>query len=73
MSDKESLVRLTRAFFSKHWGSGEAVPAWDFSWNWCGPVPNYLLGGVYALLKGDTVLYIGVGTSRGAGIYLEVV
>ena len=71
MSDKEGLVSLTRSFFSKHWGSEAPLPQWDFSWEWRGPVPNYLVGGVYALLKGDEVLYVGLGNSRGGGIYQD--
>ena len=71
MPDSESLVRLTQEFFSKHWGIEDSSPQWDFSWDWCGPVPNYLVGGVYALLKGNEVLYVGLGNSRGGGIYQD--
>lgn len=33
--------------------------------------PEYALGGLYALLAGNTVIYIGLGNSRGGGIYQE--
>lgn len=68
---KTNLVKCTQEFFSMHWNITEAIPEWDFSWNYMGPVPNYLLGGVYALLKGDEVIYIGLGISRGSGIYKD--
>ena len=71
MSDKSMLIEATEDFFAKHWAVKEEIPQWDFSWEWKGPVPNYLLGGVYALLKGDDVLYVGLGNSRGGGIYKD--
>lgn len=52
-----------------HWCLDEDIPKWDFSWNFIGPVPNYLLGGVYALLKDDDVIYIGLGISKGNSYY----
>lgn len=66
---KGELITQTEEFFSMHWGIEENSPSWDFSWGLTGPVPNYLLGGVYALLKGEKVIYIGLGASRGGGIY----
>lgn len=66
---KTDLVTSTDEFFSLHWNLEEAAPTWDFSWEFIGPVPNYLLGGVYALLKNNEVVYIGLGTSKGGGIY----
>jgi hypothetical protein len=71
MPSKDELVCHTHEFFNKHWGFNNTFPEWDFSWNWCGPVPNYLVGGVYALLKNNEILYIGLGNSRGGGIYQD--
>jgi hypothetical protein len=68
---KNNLTELTNLFFSMHWNIEEEKPSWDFTWNFIGPVPNYLLGGVYALLRGEEVIYIGLGASRGSGIYKD--
>lgn len=68
---KPDLVRASKDFFDKHWGVHGDVPQWDFSWRWNGAVPNYLLGGLYALLSGDRLIYIGLGASRGGGLYQE--
>jgi hypothetical protein len=71
MSYQDELIALTQSFFAKHWGVEAEEPEWDFSWEWRGPVPNYLVGGVYALFKGGEVLYVGLGNSRGGGIYQD--
>ena len=71
MSHKSQLIALSKSFFEKHWGIPEDHPEWDFSWEWIGPVPYHKFGGLYALLNDETVLYIGLGNSRGAGIYQE--
>lgn len=68
---KNDLTRLTDLFFSMHWNIEEEKPSWDFSWSFIGPVPNYLLGGVYALLRNEEIIYIGLGASRGGGIYKD--
>lgn len=68
---KENLVASTVQFFERHWGIESAWPTWDFSWKWRGPVPNYRLGGVYALFVGNDLLYVGLGASRGAGNYQD--
>lgn len=71
MSDREKLEELAAEFFRRHWCLEQetSVPTWDFSWGWLGAVPNYLLGGVYALLRKNELLYVGLGASRGGGIY----
>ena len=69
MCNKKTLEKYTTTFFDMHWRFDIEKPNWDFSWNWCGAVPNYLLGGVYALFRDDELLYIGLGNSRGRGIY----
>ncbi|MFX7427471.1 hypothetical protein ABTJ07_19030, partial [Acinetobacter baumannii] len=65
-------VRIaTGDFFELHWGLDFGFPEWDFSWNFVGPVPNYLLGGLYALFSDEKLLYVGLGASRGGGIYQD--
>lgn len=71
MPTKLDLVISTEQFFKRHWGMELMHPQWDFAWDWSGPVPNYLLGGAYSLFSGDKLLYIGLGASRGGGIYQD--
>lgn len=71
MTSRKEVEQCTEDFFRLHWGLGFPPPPWDFSWNWHGAVPNYRLAGVYALLRGDELLYIGLGASRGGGIYQD--
>ncbi|MBP2667671.1 MAG: hypothetical protein H6Q76_2651 [Firmicutes bacterium] len=71
MNDHEKLVANTAQFFTLHWGVCSDIPQWDFSWQWCNAVPNYQLGGVYALFSGDTLQYVGLGSSVGGGIYKD--
>lgn len=61
----------TEIFFKLHWGLPLDIPRWDYSWKFSGPVPNYLLGGLYALFAGESLLYLGLGASRGGGIYKD--
>lgn len=65
------LITKSSEFFTRHWGSETQSPEWDFSWAWSGAVPNYKLGGLYALFRGDELKYIGLGNSRGGGIYQQ--
>lgn len=65
------LVSETEKFFSLHWRVAEKIPEWDFSWDWCGSVPNYTLGGLYAIFSDQTLVYVGLGASRGGGIYRD--
>jgi len=69
--DIESLEHATRAFFDRHWGCADAAPCWSHGWRLCGPVPNYLLGGVYAIFRDHHLLYVGLGASLGGGIYKD--
>ena len=71
MPGKPELVSKTQTFFNRHWYGGDEPPSWSFEWAWTGPVPNYRLGGLYALLKDDELIYVGLGNSRGGGIYKE--
>ncbi len=71
MDDKELLSAQTLDFLSLHWGLNDTPPQWDYSWTWCNSVPNYQLGGLYALFSGNKLLYIGLGASKGGGIYKD--
>lgn len=71
MTDQKQLSEHTQGFFDLHWGLNEPPPQWNYSWRWCGAVPNYQLGGLYALFSGDRLLYIGLGASKGGGIYKD--
>jgi len=71
MNDKQGLIQHTNDFFNLHWGFDSKAPCWDFSWNWCGAVTNYHLGGLYALFNGENLIYIGLGSSRGGGLYQD--
>jgi len=68
----ERLREKTRSFLDKHWSTqalGAPLPLWDGLWRFEGTVPNHDKPGCYALLAGESVLYIGVGARRGAGRY----
>jgi hypothetical protein len=69
VTTKDELVQATDKFFELHWPAGVPRPSWDFSWNWKGAVSNYQLGGVYALFNSEALVYVGLGASRGGGIY----
>ena len=63
----------TKAFFSLHWnndqlGDIELPKSW-LSYGFVGAVPFGNCQGCYALIKDDEVIYIGLGASRGEGIY----
>lgn len=68
MCSREHLEKETGDFFDLHWGE-EAIPAWNFSWNWCGLIPNHDLDGVYALFSGGELVYVGLGAGRGHGTH----
>ena len=70
----ERLQQLTREFFARHWAMGEIPgnpPDWSAPWHFRGPLPSADRQGVYALLRGDEVVYIGSGAGREAGADLE--
>lgn len=71
MPSRVHLDAETDKFFTLHWGLPLDTPHWDYSWTFCGPVPNYLLGGLYALFAGESLVYVGLGASRGGGIYQD--
>lgn len=67
----KDLELLTQEFFLLHWNStllGD-FPKWSEVFSNFVMMPNYLKGGVYVFVKGDEITYIGVGASKGGGIY----
>jgi hypothetical protein len=73
MSDFSSLAEATHTFFGRHW-SVEACPSQLPEWkSWSeflyGSVPNYDMGGCYALFANSELLYVGLGASKGGGPY----
>lgn len=64
MAARENLEEETRIFFDLHGGKMETL-TWNFSWDGRGAIPNHEFDGVYALLRGETLLYIGVGAGHG--------
>lgn len=71
-SGLDGLEAATRAFFALHWSTDRLGPAptWD---RWAtflqGSVPNHEQGGCYALFSEAGLSYIGLGASRGGGLY----
>lgn len=65
------LMEFTRDFFVKHWNAAELYdpPNWSEPYEFKGPLPNHDKQGVYAFIKEDEVIYVGVGTSKGSGRY----
>lgn len=79
MSDLNPITQFqleaeTKKFFGMHWNTdliGTPSPSWQV-WNeFKGSAPNYQLGGCYALFAGDALEYIGLGSSRGGGLYCD--
>lgn len=73
MPYRKELEEYTAEFFQKHWVSDAGKPpSWKIGWPWHGSVPYHDKGGVYALFsESGEVLYIGLGTSKGGGLYNE--
>ena len=59
----------TDQFFDLHWPHDEERPSWSDAWSFAGEIPNQRLQGCYAILLGESVVYIGVGAGKGSGIY----
>ena len=74
-STVELLKKETNEFFMRHWDEniiGSKPPLWhEISVPFDGSVPNYDKAGCYALVDGDSVIYIGIGVSEGFGPYME--
>lgn len=68
------LELATERFFSMHWNTsatGAEPPEWSGWHEFKGSAPNYQLGGCYTLFSGDSLEYIGLGASRGGGLYVD--
>ena len=69
----ENLLVWTHHFFERHWNLpliGIKPPKWSEPTPVKEPFPpNGNKQGVYAFVKGNIVTYIGVGTSKGSGLY----
>lgn len=70
----QKLARATEEFFARHWAKeilGQH-PTWQ---RWesflSGSVPNYQHPGCYAIFFDGGLRYVGLGASRGGGIYKE--
>jgi len=69
----EQLLAATQTFFSLHWPqSAGNAPIWQ-KWEPFleGSVPFYKQAGCYALYRGEMLDYVGLGMSRGGGLYPE--
>ncbi len=71
MTTKRDLETVTNQFFELHWPKDLVWPKWNFDWKWIGAIPNYELAGVYALFADERLSYLGLGASRGGGIYVD--
>lgn len=69
-----SLEATTQIFFKNHWSTDSlgTAPEWE-AWGTFlyGSVPKYNEGGCYALFIKDELVYIGLGASKGGGLYLK--
>lgn len=74
MISYRQLVEATNQFFDRHWVDELAGsrPTW-MQWQpfLFGSVPNHQYAGCYAVFFGSELRYIGLGASRGGGIYVE--
>lgn len=69
----KDLKSLTQEFFLNHWNSellGD-YPQWSDVFSDFVRMPNYLKAGVYAFVKDEEIIYVGVGASKGGGIYQD--
>ena len=66
------LEAATARFFEMHWNEAVVLqrpPSW-LGWHaFQGSVPNFQHAGCYALFVGKTLVYVGVGASKGGGLY----
>lgn len=64
------LINQTTIFFEYYWSAlNGQPPIWSEKWDFDSEIPNNEKQGCYALLRDDFVIYIGVGISKGSGIY----
>jgi hypothetical protein len=71
----DQLTEATDSFFQRHWvpsALGPTPPSWE-RWETflSGSVPNHDKAGCYALFAGHELIYVGLGASKGGGIYVE--
>lgn len=67
------LDQLTNAFFQRHWQTSFGpTPMWNEPWSTTGqgPIPCHDMQGCYSLYQGEQLVYVGLGASRGAGLYV---
>ncbi len=69
MVSLQDLHTRTTDFLVLHWPKGEPQPEWSAPWTFVGTIPNQELQGVYALVHGDDVVYVGVGAGKNPGQY----
>ncbi len=70
----EKLEAKTKLFFDLHWPKESNLdsPKWSKPWNYDSSIPNVAFPGCYAFIDSkDHVVYIGVGASKGKGIYAD--
>ena len=70
--DFNVLASESNTFFKLHWPHPQwgAKPEWRERWEFRGTMFGGERQGVYALMNAnDGVLYVGVGSSLGAGLY----
>lgn len=69
------VEKATKEFLLLHWNNEQLsnvdLPSTWASYNFKGPVPFGECQGCYVLVKNENVIYIGLGASRGGGIYKE--
>lgn len=74
MTTIDDVVNYSNVFFEKHWDKSSPLqaPEWKCNWQWVGSVPYHDMAGVYALFEAaGNLVYVGLGASRGGGIYNE--
>ena len=72
-STLDDLVGATDKFMELHWSEVHgSPPRWD-RWETFlqGAVPNYLHAGCYAIFVGSELIYLGLGASKGGGLYKD--
>jgi hypothetical protein len=77
-SNVQNMMKETSSFFNMHWNK-DAIksdpPKWE-KWKkendiFINSIPYLENGGCYALLKGEEIIYIGSGVSRGYERYIN--
>ncbi len=69
-----TIEESTKDFFHRHWqNSFGQTPEWSAHWSITsqGPIPNGDKQGCYCLYENSDLVYVGLGVSRGSGLYKE--